>query len=285
MDLTILQNLYPYLSEIDFQETLNINYNDKLKQSNIINKEEKNQLKTICKTLNNNTRICKYEYKTIKYGRLYDKNNTGSLNMSQKLRGILYSDYVEIDIENCQPTILYEICKNNNIQCDKLSYYVKNRNEIIIKYNISKDEIKKIFSSVMNSNKQIETHNLELNEYLFEFKTEIIKITNIIIENNMIMYEHILEIKKNKEHPNGIFLSYYLQEKERNILEIMVKYMLNNYPLNNNVSLCADGFMILKENYNINLESELEIEIKNKTGYELKIKKKEMNQSYLEILM
>jgi hypothetical protein len=287
MNLKIEQETKPELSEIEFKETLNVKNIKKLMSMDIIeDDEQKNKLIKINKKLDENgNRRCKYEYRTIKYGRLYEKNNLGSLDLSRKIRGVLYENYYDIDIVNCQPTILYEICKKEGIICNKLKKYIEERDKIIEQYKINKNEIKKLFIVIMFGGKYNDSnYDDELKIFLKEFQNEIKMITMIILGHNKKMYEKIEKIKKEKENMDGTIFAYFLQEKERQILEIMVKYIIKNYVKDKNISLCSDGLMIKKENYNEKMEEELEKEIMNKTGYCLKIKKKEMEDEYLKLI-
>ena len=80
-------------------------------------------------------------------------------------------------------------------------------------------------------------------------------------------------------------MSYYLQEYENQILECMYLFCVKHkYIVNNVCVLCADGFMILKDNFKQQLLKELEDEVLNKTGFKIKLTTKEMTQDYLEIL-
>ncbi len=73
-----------------------------------------------------------------------------------------------------------------------------------------------------------------------------------------------------------------MQDKERHILEIIYKYCYQqNYIKNNNCVLCADGIMLLKEDFNESLINHLEREIIKQTGYNyIKLTIKEMDQGY-----
>ena len=64
-------------------------------------------------------------------------------------------DYIDVDIVNCQPTILLNYCKLNNIDCDKLEYYVENRTEIINKIlenklDLKYEDVKMDFITIIN---------------------------------------------------------------------------------------------------------------------------------------
>ena len=80
-------------------------------------------------------------------------------------------------------------------------------------------------------------------------------------------------------------VSFYLQEIECRMLEIIYNYCVKKQYIKNDIAvLCADGLMIEKENYNDNLLTEFENVIEKRTGFKLKFTNKEMNEDYLDIL-
>ena len=61
--------------------------------------------------------------KNMKCGRVFPKYALGLFSIRREIRHTLARDnYEDIDIDNCHPVILYQICKNNNIKCK----YLKN---------------------------------------------------------------------------------------------------------------------------------------------------------------
>ena len=77
-------------------------------------------LKKICK---NNSEINNVSYlpsKNLKNrGRLFA--TTASLqNLPKEFRGVLASNYYDVDMVNCHPNILLQYCKKNGILCEKI---------------------------------------------------------------------------------------------------------------------------------------------------------------------
>ena len=74
---------------------------------------EKEQLIKYKKLIKNNKATVNYiKCKGIKYGRVNPKNGLGMHYMRKEIRHTLLKDlYVDVDIVNCHPTILYQICK------------------------------------------------------------------------------------------------------------------------------------------------------------------------------
>lgn len=126
---------------------------------------------------------------------------------------------------------------------------------------------------------------------IIEFRKEFIEIAKEIEKNNTDLCK---EIKKNKEEKGikegeynyyGSICSYFLQEIEIRVLEIIYKYCITNKYIKNNIAvLCADGIMIETKNYKEELLTEFNKIVKEETGLELKFTSKEMNKDYLEIL-
>ena len=61
-----------------------------------------------------------------KYGRVFPKRSLGLTSFSKKIRNTFIKDtYIDIDIVNSQPTIVYNICKSNDIPCPFIEKYIK----------------------------------------------------------------------------------------------------------------------------------------------------------------
>jgi hypothetical protein len=75
-----------------------------------------------------------YSYSTGTRGRLF---SGGSLQgLPSTVRGLFMRDRVGTDIDMCNahPVILRYICKLHNIQCPHLEYYIKHRDECLVKF-------------------------------------------------------------------------------------------------------------------------------------------------------
>ena len=121
-----------------------------------------------------------YRYGKLKYdGRLY-VNGFGLQSCQNKIRNFLCNDfYLELDIENCYPSLLLYISEKNDISCNPLKDYVDNRNNILEKYNLTKLDIIKVLNSDKNSKKKDnDWYNLFINEIEI-LKTELKKKINI----------------------------------------------------------------------------------------------------------
>ena len=264
--------------------------------SSICFDNEKQQLEKYKKLVKNGEATILYtQTKNMKFGRVFPKNALGLFSIRREIRHTIARDnYIDIDVENCHPVILYQICKQNNIKCKYLKRYIDDRltilNDVMTKYNVVKDQAKQLFIQLLyfgtfnswcTNNKVSNTEPLK---FVSKFKDELNLIGEIIIANNQKLAN---EIKKKKEEQNikdynlkGSVCSYFLQEYENRILETIFLYCKENKLINNNCVLCADGLMIPKDNYKEELLLEFKNVINNKLGFDLNFTKKDMNQGY-----
>ena len=257
---------------------------------------EKQQLEKYLKLVKNNEAIITYtQTKNTKYGRVFPKNAVGLFSIRREIRHTLARDnYIDIDVENCHPVILYQICDAYNIKCNYLKYYIDNRteilNEVMTKYNVNKDAAKQLFIQLLyfgTFESWCENHNISDNEplrFISKFKTELNMIGEIIVSRNPKLCKVIQANKELKsiKHYNikGSVCSYFLQEYESRILECIYLYCMANDYIKNNAVLCADGIMIPKDNYNDEILDEFKMVIKEKLNFDLNFTTKELNQGY-----
>lgn len=293
------------LNNLVLYENINNNYLDLLINSNLLISDDgkwnhKIQLQKYKSNYNNDNGLNKVIYKSsdINYGRVQAKNCIGLHMIMRKFRNTLCNNkYIDCDIYNCHPVILEQILINNNIKCDKLSYYVKNRdtvlNNIMNTYNIDRDLSKTLLIKIINGgtyNSFIKKYKLnnEKIEFINEFEKETLKYQEIIKNNNEDLLNEI-KIKYNNDkniyNINGKVISYFLQEKECQILESIYDYCNdNNLINNNNIILCSDGLMLFKENIkdvNINdLLLNIEKYINDKLNIKISLIEKPMNDVY-----
>ena len=238
-----------------------------------------------------------YKQSDIKYGRVFPKNSLGLFSLRREIRHTLARDYyIDIDIENCHPVLLYQLCQANNITCKYLKKYIDNRTEILNEtmniYKVSKDQAKQLYIQLLyfgSFDSWCKNHNIENNEplkFIVKFKNELKTIGEIIVGNNPKLSK---AIEKRKEEQNikdynlkGSVCSYFLQEYESRILEAIFLYLKEQNIINNDCVLCADGLMIPKDKYKPELLNDFNELIKNKLGFDLNFTQKEMNQGYTE---
>jgi hypothetical protein len=249
----------------------------------------------------------------MEYGRVHPLGSLSLFSIRREIRQTLAKNkLVDIDIENAHPVMLLQICEKNNIKCEYLKKYVKFRPKYLEQLqkaylssiddkNKLKDISKNLFIRLLylgsvigwfgdNSMDLIDTkENHSINKFIFSFEKEMQEISQEICDNNPLLVELVKKRKqdqnKKKYNLNGAVMSYFLQEYENQILECMYNYCVKHkYIVNNICVLCADGFMILKDNFKQELLEELQQEVLIKTGFDIKLTQKEMKQDYLDIL-
>ena len=119
--------------------------NDRIRQS----------LLTIKKKLKDDHVTVSYSYTIPQFGRVYAKKPYCSIgSLPREIRGTLASDYyVDIDINNCHPVLLVQLCGKHKINCSALRTYVNNRddylNKVIQEYQCTRDDAKTLFLELM----------------------------------------------------------------------------------------------------------------------------------------
>ena len=263
--------------------------------SSICYDNEKQQLEKYLKLVKDGKASIKYKQADIKYGRVFPKSSLGLFSIRRELRHTLArNNYIDIDIENCHPVLLYQICIANNIGCKYLKKYIDNRTEILKEtmdyYQVIKDQAKQLYIQLLyfgSFDSWCNNHNIQNKEplkFINKFKSELNTIGEIIVANNPKLLKAIQKRKEEQNITNynlkGSVCSYYLQEYESRILETIYLYCKENKIVNNSCVLCADGLMIPKDKYKPELLIEFKELIKNKMGFDLNFTQKEMDQGY-----
>lgn len=301
------------LNNITLHEPIDITILDKLINSDLLKdsfhnptadllySNEREQLLAYKKLVKSGKAEVKYVRTTgMSFGRCNPVKALGLFCIRREIRQTLTKGkYIDIDIENCHPSILLQVCKKYGIECDNLEDYVLNRskylNEVMDTYGVTRDPSKRLFIILLyfglfetwardnNTNKPA-TKNIK------NFAKEIKEIGERIKTENPAILE---EVKKNKEkkgiskfNETGSVVSYFLQELECRILEKIFQYCKTKclIPADKECVLCADGIMILEEYYTESLLKQFNTIIKEEFELDLTFTTKEMTEDYLEIL-
>ena len=126
------------------------------------------------------------------FGRVFPKNALWLFSIRREIRHTLARDYyIDIDIDNCHPVLLYQICKNNNIKCKYLKKYIDRRSEYLSEimeiYNVVKDDAKQLFIQLLyygTFESWCKNHNIEGKEplkFITKFKAELNMIDETIV--------------------------------------------------------------------------------------------------------
>lgn len=291
-------------------ETINMETLDKLLNSDLLRKDfsdkhrntiyenEKQQLIEYKKQYSETMKKIKVKYTKSKgknYGRVLPIKSLGLHNIRREIRQTLAKPYyVDIDMESAHHVILNQVSKQNNIQTPQLEYYINNRDkilqEVMHEYSVGREEAKNLFIVILYGgsfttwkNKYNVNIELKANETIKNLDKELKYISSLITRDNEIIQNDVRE--NNKKNIKSSVMSFYLQELECQILQNIYNYCVENgYIINNDCVLCADGIMIKKDLFKNELLYELENNIKANTGFNIKLKVKEMNEDYIDIL-
>ncbi len=308
-----LENKEHILNNLVCNEQIDTEVLDKLIRSDLLKKSfrspfadhyyenERDQLLNYKDLVKNGCAVVEYKMKKgISFGRVIPCRGLGLFNIRREIRQTLCKKYYyDIDVENCHPVIINQIAKKNNIEVDFLEQYIDNRDRIFKEcmqiYKCDRDCVKRLFIRLMyfgsfkNWAKDEGIKNAAATEFIENFTTEIKEIGTYIFERNKQLYNEISKTKEdnNKQEGNiiGSVVSYYLQEWEHRILEVVYEYCVDNDLINDNdCVLCADGLMIKKEKYNEKLLKTFSKLVKKNLDFDVVFTQKEMKQDYLDIL-
>jgi phage/plasmid-associated DNA primase len=269
---------------------------------------EKQQLEKYLEKYNKKSKCIPVKHKkpNHKIGRIFPFKALGLSCLPRKTRDtLIIGDYVDIDLANAQPTILYNICVANNINCDFITQYINNR-EVILKevcdnYSVSRQQAKKLFIrlSFMGTtygwckmcNIPTETNQTP---FIKGFINELKNIAEIIKEQNPDLYETCKKLKFEKGETNviGSFFSFYLQEYETRIMECCINYITNKTDIanhfNSNLKILTyeyDGLKLLKQKVESyggvrKIMNELENVIYDEMGFRMSFEEKPIHDIY-----
>ena len=201
-------------------------------------------------------------YTLDKFGRYKNKNELeigfSYTNMFSVIRNLLTKQYyIDLDIVNCHPVIIYNLCLRHNISCERLKDFIENREEIL-EYIVDNNENGSWNEERIESNNEmnrdiakrfclmfffgaslkkkmnefnIEDIEFELNDisnWFMKFYDELTKIINSI--NNLDSYKEIVDYVKEKKDDDinnlrGSIFSHIIQNEERKLFDIL-KYNL-----------------------------------------------------------
>lgn len=198
----------------------------------------------------------KVQYNLDTYGRYKNSNTINGFsytNMFGAIRNLLTNKYyIDLDIKNCHPVIIYNLCIKYKInECKMLKQFIDNREELL-KYIVDNNseghmneerieglcmnrDIAKRFTLMFffgaSLNKKMGEFNInDLPDWFNDFYKELQKIIDSI--NNLECYKPIVEHVKakkgdNTENIRGSIFSHIIQNEERLLFDIL-KFNLEN---------------------------------------------------------
>ena len=244
----------------------------------IIKREEGEDIEWGCGQYKNDTPLFKDYYKTFendvfhtshylskhKFGRIYPKGYLSLATFRRKFRhSFAEGIYIDIDMKNAHPVILYAILSQHNIPCENLSKYAENstefRKEIMEFYGLSKDDAKELIFRLCYGGSYMcwcqERSETRFMPFLLELDKELQQIQIHIHTQNKDTI--VKEVKKdnavrwaNEQEERRSVMGFYAQSVERLIQEKAVSWLVTNKGFTlEQIIPSQDGFMILKENY------------------------------------
>ena len=234
--------------------------------------------------------------KSIKMGRVYPSKSLSLCSIRREVRHTLAGGvYHDIDIENCHPNILRQVCQEEGIKTPLLNKYCEEREECLKSiqetYQVDRTTAKNLiiricyggeFSTWCQDNEVYPTGVIDWIEHLTD---ELNTIGDICWERN----PHLHTLTEAKSNPKRSGLSYFAQDLENRILEVMFHCLVKNKIIKKNRKseygcvFCFDGIMIEHENLDMSVEDlcmKLRAFVMEYTGFDLTFTEKFMNDGY-----
>ena len=134
---------------------------------------------------------------------------------------IMPKNIKDIDMINCHPVILLNLCQKNKLKCNILKNYVENRNIILDSFGDNRKTVKELFLTILNGGfKNVYSEDSTINNYLKLLENEIIKIQKYFYSKD----KRYLEKDYNYLGKN---LARIILEKENQILQTMINYFVS----------------------------------------------------------
>ena len=181
-------------------------------------------------------------------GRFQAEGSQSLQNITRQIRHTIASQfYNDIDIVNCHPNLLVELCKTHHIEHTTLKRYCNNRSKFLSDAGLSVESGKVVFLSIMNGGSKeylsIENPSPEI-KYFYEHEIKGIhkRLTEVFPKD---FKKRVKQNQKNGKDYNheGSFMNILLCNLENQILQAMFAF----YHEPKNVVLCFDGLMLPKD--------------------------------------
>ena len=191
----------------------------------------------------------------LNFGRSYSDNKS-LIPMSKKIKHTVFSycDYIDLDMKSCHMSILASVAKLNGIKLSSLELYLTSKeyilSDLIEYYGTDRSHIKELINTIMyggsfnNWSKDKILSKNDVHKYITSLMNDIKCITSHIIENNKPMYDQIEKVQSNTYENNNRLLSYYCQTIENDLLYRAYMYLISprqKFILKKKCSLEFDG--------------------------------------------
>ena len=216
-----------------------------------------------------------YKQKNKCKNRYYGVGSCLSYLKKEIRHSIMPKNIKDIDMINCHPVILFNICQKNNISCNIFQNYVENRELILNSFGDNRKSVKERFLTILNGGfKEKYSDDNRINNYLKLLEKEIIEIQKYFYSKDKRYFE------KGYNHL-GKDLSRIILDLENQILQIMINYFVSKRI--NIFTLECDGLKIYSndksKHYSIN---NLEKIILEKTKINIKLSFKNIEDYFPE---
>jgi hypothetical protein len=183
-------------------------------------------------------------------GRQYS-TTFGLQSLQKDLKNFIIDDkYIDFDQVNSHFTLLSYICKKNNINCDTIDHYVRERSTILNMYNITKQRVLVLLNQDVTSPRNV-----------FEKKlcAELLIIKPLLID--------IYDLQTtNTKNPISSKINKLICNYENEVLMLAVNKLTSE-----TYTLCFDGFLTIDKTITIEMLNELTVDY----GIKWSIKKPE----------
>ena len=232
------------------------------------------------------------------FGRFYAKYGMSMQGFKRGLRHAIGQEhYIDIDIVNCHPVLLSQMCVDFEIKCPLLNEYVLNRGEIMKEMatlaNTSESAIKRIVLCLINGGqgdylKLSATLSGGMPKWLKDFRKESKGILDRVAEiypSDYDEHKKMLIEKKIKRNYKASFNSLLMCNNENDLLMTIVKYFNKKGRVKGNAVLCFDGVQLGKDQFPDDNEltemlRECERYLRSQCGFEVKLKVKPMDEGF-----
>jgi hypothetical protein len=171
----------------------------------------------------------------IEFGRPVPEQGLGlSAFRKEILHTLAKGTYTLVEMDNFYPWILYQVCKQNKVECEKLEDYINHREKhlasVMKDYDVDHDTAEKLFTKYFMVNKSFHDWKKDIGLhvgvgtkqptlFMQVFRIEIQDISKIIRRRTNQLLVRATDYQK------GSILSYYLQEIETRILGTCMGYI------------------------------------------------------------
>ena len=136
-----------------------------------------------------------YKQKSTHKDRYYAIGSCLSYLKKEIRNSIMPKNIKDIDMVNCHPIILLNLCQKNNVVCNILKNYVENRDIILEAFGNDKKSVKKLFLTILNGGfKNVYSKDHKINNYLKLLENEVVKIQEYFYSKDKRYFEKVIII-------------------------------------------------------------------------------------------